>query len=473
MLFTELRFFLWLVLSLVVFWLAPPRLRAAALLVLSLGYWLLSSLQGTAWLAITLWITWAGGRKISSHPVDSTLRAFWLKGTVALLAGMLVAVKFGSGLFPVLTPWVAGEGSMGGLPMGISYYTFHCLGYLLDVYWAKEKLMPVGALSLYLSFFPKALMGPIERSGGFQQQTETLPEVRWSFSEARVACFQICCGMFMKFVLADRIKLFVDSYFQSTPGENAVPGLLAAVAFCWQLYYDFFSYSLIAVGAGGLLGFKLCNNFNRPFYAPSISDFWNRWHISLSSWFQTYFYTPLRFQLRRHRKRALIVAGMCTFLAIGVWHGTGWTWVLFGLFNGVPVTLEALYPKLRQAPSAGVIRGLRVLLTFLIVAVALVLFRAPSLSMAGSVYAHFLTWEKGSISAIIQMLPKFDWLLICVMALVTEVLTARGVIEGGGDGADCITRLRPWQSTLVFGLILAMTWALGVFGKTTFLYNQF
>jgi D-alanyl-lipoteichoic acid acyltransferase DltB (MBOAT superfamily) len=473
MLFTEARFFLWLAFALAIYWSAPATARARVLLVLSLVFWIVSSLEGSAYLALAMLITWVGGRGIVDCPTDSSTRKYWLWGSVGSLVGMLAMAKFAPNLASGLMPGVAGGHPASGLPMGISYFTFHCLGYLLDVHWTKEKTMTANTLGLYLTFFPKAVMGPIERSGVFQRQTESLPTARWSYEEVGPACFQICVGLFMKFVLADRIKLFVDGYYNLQTTSPNVPGVIAAVMFCWQLYYDFFGYSLIAVGVGRLFGFKLPNNFNRPFFVTSISDFWSRWHISLSSWFQEYFYNPLRFQLRRRRKFALIAAGMISFLAIGIWHGTGWTFVVLGLVHGLLVTTEALYPKLRQAPSSSLVTGLRIVLTFLIVAATLVLFRAPSLSTAGAVYAKFFSWDSGTARAIMDLLPKFDWLLVAILAGLTEILTWKGAIAGGGIDCGWVARLAPWRRTWIFAIILALTWSLGMFGKTTFLYNQF
>lgn len=472
MLFTEGRFYIWLVVSLALFWAVPAALRARLLLVLSLAYCLISSLQGSVWLAAAMLVTWVGSLKMLSHPADSDGRATWMRLSVGMLVVMLAAAKFGPKIFPEFTHWVAGEGSLGGLPMGISYFTFHCLGYLLDIHWSKEKPMSAECLGLYLSFFPKAVMGPIARSGGFQEQVSNLSIMSLPSGETVCACFQISTGLFMKFVLADRIMLFVNGCF-SEPGSSGVPGLLGATMFCWQLYYDFFSYSLIAVGTGRLFGIRLPNNFNRPFFATSVSDFWSRWHISLSSWFQEYFYTPLRFQLRRKRRLALVVAGMTTFLAIGIWHGTGWTFVVLGLVHGCLVTAEALYPRLREAPSKTWLRLPRMAFTFLLIASTLVLFRASTLKDAASIYQSYLQWHPGTAGAVVDLLPKFDWLLLAIFGLIVEVLTMKGLITGDPDGCGWIARLSSATQTWVLATLLALTWALGMFGKTTFLYNQF
>jgi len=403
---------------------------------------------------------------------DSPHRSRWLKCSVAGLIIMLVVAKVGPLLLPTLTPWVAGEGSLGGLPLGISYFTFHCLGYLLDIYWSKEKPMSVEALGLYLTFFPKAVMGPISRSGSFKEQIDGLSSQRLPHGEVVSACFQICIGLFLKFVLADRIMFFVNGYFQN-PGQLGIPGFLGAALFCWQLYYDFFSYSLIAVGTGRLFGIKLPNNFNRPFFATSVSDFWSRWHISLSSWFSEYFYTPLRFQFRRRRRLALIVAGMMTFLAIGFWHGAAWTFLALGFVHGTLVTLEALYPKLRAPSENALARALRVVLIFFIIASTLVLFRAPSLLVAASVYSHYFSFQPDSAKAVFDLMSKFDWFLVAFFGCIVEVLTWRQLIQGEADGCLWISRIPASLQTWLLALVLALTWALGMFGKTTFLYNQF
>lgn len=472
MLFTESRFYVWLAFSLAIFWICPAGVRTSTLLGVSFGYFLLSSTQGSAWLALAMLVTWLGSRRIQAFPLDSKPRLRWLQGSVAALVGMLAMAKFGPRLLPSLTPWVAGEGSIGGLPLGISYFTFHCLGYLLDVHWSKEKPMPLKSLGLYLTFFPKAVMGPIARSGPFGEQVSLLASAKLPAGETASACFQICIGLFLKFVLADRIMLFVNGYFEN-PGTSGVPGILGAVMFTWQLYYDFFSYSLIAVGIGRLFGIRLPNNFNRPFYSTSVSDFWSRWHISLSGWFQEYFYTPIRFQLRRRRRLALVVAGMTTFLAIGVWHGTGWTFVLMGLTHGCLVTLEALFPRLREIPRNRAVLMSRMAFTFILVASTLVLFRATSLAHVGTVFSQYVSWHPGSAKAVVELLPKFDWLLIVFFGCIIEMLTRWRIIHGEPDGCTWISRLSPSLQTWILALILSLTWALGTFGKTTFLYNQF
>lgn len=472
MLFTEARFYLWLALSLAIFWASPAASRMRVLLGLSVIFCLVSSLQGAVWLAFAFLITWTGSSQMRACPEDSPLKGRWLKCSVAALILMLVIAKIGPWLMPALTPWVAGEGSLGGLPLGISYFTFHCLGYLLDIYWSKERPMPVESLGLYLSFFPKAVMGPIARSGPFKEGIAGLSSAELSSGEVIAACYQISIGLFMKFVLADRIMLFVNGYFEN-PGQSEVPGFLGAAMFCWQLYYDFFSYSLIAVGTGRLFGIKLPNNFNRPFFATSVSDFWSRWHISLSSWFQEYFYTPLRFQLRRRRRLALIVAGVVTFLAIGFWHGTAWTFVVLGFIHGILVTLEALYPKLRAPSQINTVHFFRIALTFFVIASTLVLFRAPSLPEAGSVYFHYFSVHQGTQEAILDLMTKFDWLLILFVGSFVEVLTWKKLIHGEPDGCLWTARLPSSLQIWLLGLVLALTWALGVFGKTTFLYNQF
>jgi D-alanyl-lipoteichoic acid acyltransferase DltB (MBOAT superfamily) len=472
MLFTEARFYLWLAFALVVFWTCPVAARKRVLLGLSVVYCLASSLQGTAWLAFAFLVTWVGSRQMLACPEDSPVRGRWLTSSVVVLIGMLAIAKFGPKLLPSLTPWVAGEGSLGGLPLGISYFTFHCLGYLLDVYWTKNKPMPVDSLGLYVTFFPKAVMGPIARSGSFKEQTDSLSSLQLPSGEAISACFQICIGLFLKFVLADRIMLFVNGYFQNVDQPD-IPGLLGAAMFSWQLYYDFFSYSLIAVGTGRLFGIRLPNNFNRPFFATSVSDFWSRWHISLSSWFQEYFYTPLRFRLRRKRRPAIFVASMTTFVAIGIWHGTGWTFVVLGLLNGFLVSAEALYPKLREAPKSKWLLMPRMALTFLLIATTLVLFRAPTLAEAGSVYFHYFSFHPGSVKAIIGLLSKFDWLLLAFLGCIVELLTWKQLIQGDPDGCSWIARIPSSLQTWILALVIALTWALGMFGKTTFLYNQF
>ena len=271
------------------------------------------------------------------------------------------------------------------LPVGISFYTFQTMAYTIDIY--RGDIEPAESLSrfaLYVSFFPQLVAGPIERA------THLLPQLQagaFAATAAEIASgLRLALwGLFQKVVIADRLALYVDAVY-ADPGAHSGATLLAATyAFAFQIYADFAGYSLIAIGCARALGFDLRANFDRPYLARSIRAFWRRWHISLSSWLRDYLYVPLGGshggRLRTWRNLVL------TMLLGGLWHGAGWTFVVWGLLQGLLLVashamrhgglrhpFEGLPPRLHH--------GLDVLLTFHLVCLGWVFFRAASLSDA-------------------------------------------------------------------------------------------
>jgi alginate O-acetyltransferase complex protein AlgI len=230
------------------------------------------------------------------------------------------------------------------LPVGISFYTFQTLSYIIDVYRGQRKAeYHLGYFAAYVSFFPQLLAGPIARS------TNLLPQFfeKQDFDEQRVSdgLKLMLWGFFKKIVIADRLAILVNQVYNNMGNYEGVPLLLATYFFAFQIYCDFSGYSDIAIGAAQVMGFKLINNFNRPYYATSISEFWKRWHISLSTWLRDYIFLPISYSLTRKfprkkyfRLRADKIiyssATAITFLICGLWHGASWTFVLWGGIHG-------------------------------------------------------------------------------------------------------------------------------------------
>ncbi len=235
------------------------------------------------------------------------------------------------------------------LPVGISFYTFQALGYLVDVYRgdckAEKNLL---LYALFVSFFPQLVAGPIERSKNLFRQLHEAGEKKMMSPEGATQGFiMMLWGLFMKMVIADRIALFVDGVFQRSYAIGTVEAALGAAAFAVQIYCDFGGYSAIAIGSAKVMGFDLTENFNTPYFAVSIGDFWRRWHISLSAWFRDYVYIPLGGnRCNRFRKYVNL---MITFLLSGLWHGAAWTYVAWGMIHGLyRVAGDVLKPVRRK-----------------------------------------------------------------------------------------------------------------------------
>lgn len=220
------------------------------------------------------------------------------------------------------------------LPVGISFYTFQALGYVIDVYRqdikAEKNLLQ---FALFVSFFPQLVAGPIERSKSLLVQIQSIEKLKlWNASRVTSGSILMVWGLFMKMVIADRISIPVDRVFDHYFMYGSIELCFAAVLFAIQIYCDFGSYSLIAIGASKIMGIELMENFNTPYFAISIRDFWNRWHISLSSWFRDYLYIPLGGNRKGVVRKN--INKMVVFLVCGLWHGANWHFVVWGGIHG-------------------------------------------------------------------------------------------------------------------------------------------
>ena len=281
------------------------------------------------------------------------------------------------------------------LPVGISFFTFQAIGYLVDVY---RKTIPAErdffTYALFISFFPQLVAGPIERARNL------LPQFRifhlFSPQMAFEGIQMMLWGYFMKLCIAERVGQYVDAVFNNYSYHTGNSLALGAFFFAFQIYCDFCGYSLIACGVARCLGFTLMNNFNHPYLAVSIQDFWRKWHISLSTWFMDYIYIPLggsRCTTLRHIFNLLI-----TFLVSGIWHGANWTFIFWGLLHGTFVSFYILYRK--YLPPIKLWLPLRTILsiglTFLTVALCWVFFRAGSIGVGFLILRKILT-ERGQL----------------------------------------------------------------------------
>ncbi len=274
------------------------------------------------------------------------------------------------------------------LPVGISFYVFQSLSYTIDVYRGNSPAEKhLGKFALYVSFFPQLVAGPIERS------TSLIPQIHnpLPFSEERLfsGLKLMLWGFFKKLVIADRLGMFVNYVYENPSQHTGITVILATVLFAFQLYCDFSGYTDIARGSARILGFELMINFNRPLIAKSLRDFWNRWHISLTTWFRDYVLYALPYVKNNEVKFSLFNRNIIiTFLLMGLWHGAAWTFVIFGLFHGMMLVLETVTGKVRQRffeftrlnRAQWLLNTLAMITTFMLLVISLYFFRASSLS---------------------------------------------------------------------------------------------
>lgn len=262
------------------------------------------------------------------------------------------------------------------IPIGISFYSLQALSYVWDVYYKRhEPENEFLTYALYVSFFPCILSGPINRASLILPQ---LKKSRHNFDyEKAVSGLKLLLwGMFMKVVVADRLALYVDTVLGDYINYTGLSCLLASFFYTLQIYADFAGYSLMAIGVGRTLGFELTKNFNRPYFAVSITDFWHRWHISLSTWLRDYVYIPLGGSRCSKIKNYLNI--FITFFISGIWHGANWTFIVWGCIHGISQIVEKIL-GLQECKKKGLIYMFRIVITLFVVNFAWVFFRMPSI----------------------------------------------------------------------------------------------
>ena len=301
------------------------------------------------------------------------------------------------------------------LPVGISFYTFTALSYTIDVYQRKtESTSDMLAYCAYVMFFPSILSGPISRA------TKQLPQYfekrEFNYNRAVEACKYILMGAVMKLCLADRLGIYVDAVYGNIVQHNGTTLLFASVLYAIQIYADFAGYSLMAIGSGKLLGIELQTNFIRPYFSKTVTEFWRRWHISLTSWFREYIYFPLGGN--RVSKARWMLNTMIVFVVSGLWHGAAYTFLVWGALHGLCMIVErVIYGKrikeISDKPTVPNI--LRMLLTFAIVSFAWIFFRAESFMDALSIIKSIFT-DPG------HLFVDINTLLMAFIALAIVIL---------------------------------------------------
>jgi len=313
------------------------------------------------------------------------------------------------------------------LPVGISFYTFQALSYSIDVYRKNiEPTRDIVAFFAYVAFFPQLVAGPIERATNLLPQF--LQKRTFSYEQGVDGMRQILWGLFKKIVVADNCAMYVDQVWSTYDTQSGSTLLLAAILFTFQIYGDFSGYSDIAIGTAKLFGIKLMRNFNNPYFSRDIAEFWRRWHISLTSWFRDYVYIPLGgsrpnvvygVRCTVESKKKLIIARnvMIVFLICGLWHGANWTYLVWGLYNVLlflPLILLGKSKRYKDVPLVWT-QLPQMLVTFVLVTIGWIIFRAPSLSEAWDVFCNICS---GTLWSAPYILPMQEMLFMAIGIVV-------------------------------------------------------
>jgi alginate O-acetyltransferase complex protein AlgI len=349
------------------------------------------------------------------------------------------------------------------LPIGISFYTFQALSYVIDVH---RKQIPAEKdfikLALYIGFFPQLVAGPIVRAAEFLPQLRENRKVSLENVEWGVQVFAF--GLFKKIVLADHISVFVDDVYSKPAAFHWTTIVLAAISYSVQIYFDFSGYSDMAIGCARCLGYDLNKNFNLPYISQSATEFWQRWHISLSSWLKEYLYIPLGGN-RRGKARQYINL-MLTMLLGGLWHGANWTFVFWGGINGLALCVNKLMNK---KGKTGMARVINIVGTFLFISFTWIFFRSDSFSTAWMVIKGIFTFQNG-------IRQPFAWTFVSFAFLIASTLAAEHKAKNemtNTNGYYPILRLESISGLTIFFVELGLIFALAYMGSNPFVYFQF
>lgn len=436
--FTSLSFVLFLAVCAITGYKLRPKGRNSLLLICSLVFYGLYGAEHLPFLLFSVVLTYFAARLIEG--AEGGRRKTLLTITLCLNLGMLFLFKY-LGFFAELTGKAAAlTGASAALPelklilpVGISFFVFQTTGYLMDVY--RGKIPAESSFidyALFASFFPGLISGPIQRAG------EMLPQYKaenpFNYEDVKTGSLQFVWGAFKKMVIADRLAVLVNTVYSAPSEFTGFQLLIAALCYSIQIYCDFSAYSDMAIGAARIMGFKLPQNFNCPYFAVSVQDFWRRWHISLSAWFRDYLYFPLGGNRKGKRRAYLNI--IIVFLVSGLWHGAALTFVAWGLLHGLlQVSGKILKPyrdRLRKAlhisESSRPLRLFRIILTFAMITAAWVFFRANSISDAIYILGKILTqpFNYASVTALGLSIWQLAVLFVAILLLfVTDLLKDR------------------------------------------------
>jgi len=362
------------------------------------------------------------------------------------------------------------------LPIGLSFHTFQSLSYVIEVYRGRQTAeRHFGIYSLYVMFYPQLVAGPIERPQNLLHQFRA----RHQFDYGRVTdgLKLMLWGMFKKVVIADRLAVAVNHVYGSPHDYTGLALIVATVFFAFQIYCDFSGYSDIAIGSAQVMGFRLMDNFNRPYFAKSISEFWKRWHISLSTWFRDYLYIPLGGSRTKNWRWQFNL--FITFVISGLWHGANWTYVIWGGLNGLylmcSIWTRAYREKFCRVLSLDrhqfIHKYLQVAITFMLVCLAWIFFRADRVSDAWYILTHLFRGWLGEGRGVLQMGLGLGSLLVAIMSIV--FMETIHVIQRHRSIRHMLSEKPIWiRWTVYYALIFGIIF-LGVFEKRQFIYFQF
>lgn len=478
MLFNSADFLFFFALVFVIWLFTPALYKWVVLLIASLVFFAWEHVEYLLLLIFTILVTYYSCLQMGIGNAEERRKKKFLYLSVGINVFVLIVFKY-LGLFTEITSNIVHFFSPNSnisiiklvLPIGISFYTFQSIGYTYDIYYGIRKPEKhLGYYALFISFFPQILSGPIGRSN------DLLPQLNKSFFLLKNMGYglqRFTWGLFKKVVIADRLDVYVNDIYSNIPFYQGSVLWLGTLLFAFQLYADFSGYTDMAIGIARIFGVNLAENFNFPFISKNITEFWRRWHLSLSSWLRDYVYMPIQFAKKKWKKWATVFAIMMTFLICGLWHGAKFTFIIFGMIQGIALVYEMFTKENRKRWSNSMNSYLynicSWLLTFIITLISFVFFRATDTSSA------FLLLKKSftsfyDINALVEFIKKADGSRFVFTAFL---LCAFIVIDRFVSKAIIAQDKNQYILNLLFSALVVLIILFGTFGKVNFIYFQF
>lgn len=488
MIFNSMQFIVFFLIVVGSYYIVPHRFRWGLLLIASYIFYMAWKPSYIVLILLCTVVNYIAAIEIEKNK-EKSIRKFWLVLSLLISLGVLFVYKY----LPFINETLMGVFTYLGLdypvqtfdiflPMGISFYTFQSLSYTIDVYRGDTRAeRNFFYLSLYVTFFPQLVAGPIERSDRLLPQFRK--KVDFDIDRIVAGTKIMILGFFKKIVIADRLAVAVNAVYNSPESFSGIYYVIATLLFAFQIYCDFSGYSQIAIGSAKVLGIELMQNFDRPYLSKSVQEFWRRWHISLSTWFRDYVYIPLGgSRVARSRYYMNIMA---TFLLSGLWHGASWNFVIWGGLHGLYQVIGHMTSKTREKIKAALkidgtflLKVFQVAFIFTLTSFAWIFFRANTFSdsiyIINNLFSDISEW--GSISYLYGVfnsmgLSFFELLLGIIsigLLVILELLARKRPIY------DTISRYNFLVEGTFYMILLIIIMTMGVyFDGNQFIYFQF
>lgn len=463
--FTSLVFFLILPALISLYWLSPAALRSTFTLIASLViYYIFGSLTSIIVLMLVIFYSYFAALLVSKYArmtsANSSL-GLWVSITMLLIP--LMYFKYSNFFFSQLgeMPFHLNSRSQILVPLGLSFFTFKALGYVIDAGRGRVQICrnPI-TYAAYVSFFPQVSCGPISRAQDLIPQFSVTK--RFSRPELVLGCRMVLWGLFAKYCIADAFAIYVDAVYGKFLSYNGKSCLIASLAYSIQIYADFYAYSIISLGISKMLGFDVIANFRRPYLASSLTEFWRRWHISLSTWLRDYIYIPLGGGRVSSIRKSMNV--LLTFMMSGLWHGANWTFIIWGILHGTAQVVENFASIFIQRKQGFIYLVLTTFATFAFVNFAWIFFRTPTIGLAFEFIRHiYANWNIG-IPIQSTSMKWYFLVLFGLKEILDECLGEKMLIY------NCSFRIVRWAGYIVTSALIVL-W--GAFDAGSFIYVGF